>query len=536
NKLHDVISVDAIKSMENMEMSSFELKLWKLLGRNFIQERDRAKDIAWDSDKTFMYHCHVDSDGSYKFKGPYLQPGQTHLQRNIGDENVLLVKFSGQMVENSGRNSIFRCNNSSSTYQPNRNEGVGNCDLNFVYHRIREEGILVGSRRYHFFAEIHSLFSLGLHEKSGCVGVCRIRMAALFAMKSGNRRSILMPLLIQLRLFHNGGAVKGTLLVNKKLPPNTIQVRPSMIKVRSDVGHVNDDPMTNSFEVVATRLGSVESGLSCGFPLTILIVIAASLYYGEMDDFLLTKMILCGIPLGEPYLKERLSVLMREDLKKLKEGKLPVNDSYSLMGTADPTGILQPDQVCVILENGQVSGDVLVYKHPGLHFGDVHLLTATYVKELKNYVGDAKYGIFFPIVGPRSIADEIANSDLDGDMYWVCRNTQLLSLFTPSTPWTQSYFAKNVSHLKPADFHVENELEHHLFEQYLTARFSSNPVGEAATYWLRLMARRLTMDKSDAEKINEVEGKLLQLTDIYYDALDAAKSGKKISRLMFFFC
>ncbi|KAI3847568.1 hypothetical protein MKX03_024353 [Papaver bracteatum] len=235
----------------------------------------------------------------------------------------------------------------------------------------------------------------------------------------------------------------------------------------------------------------------------------ASLYYGGIDDFLITKMILCGIPLGEPYLKERLSVLMREDLKNLKEGKLPVNDSYSLMGTADPTGILQPDQVCVILFRGCI---ILQTSWPTLWRH-----TSPDCNICERVEEDAKYGIFFPIVGPRSIADEIANSDLDGDMYWVCRNTEV-----------SCHGHKNVSHLKPTDFHDEDELEHHLFEQYLTARFSSNPVGEAATYWLRLMDRRLTIDKSDAEKIKEVEGKLLHLTDIYYDALDAAKSGKKV--------
>ncbi|KAI3983152.1 hypothetical protein MKX01_030874 [Papaver californicum] len=254
----------------------------------------------------------------------------------------------------------------------------------------------------------------------------------------------------------------------------------------------------------------------------------ASLHYGEMDDFLVAKMILSGIPLGESFLKARLSVLMRTELKSLKEGKLPMSDSYYLMGTADPTGILKPYQVCVILESGQVSGDILVYKHPGLHFGDIHVLTATYVQELENYVGNAKYGIFFPTVGPRSIADEIANSDLDGDMYWVCRNTQLLNWFRPSTPWKQKHFAKNVSHPKPTDFSDEDKLEHYLFEKFLAARFSSNNVGVAAICWLSLMDTRLTLDKSDAEKIKEVEDKLLHLTDIYYDALDVAKSGKKV--------
>uniref|UniRef100_A0A0A9CUY8 RNA-dependent RNA polymerase n=1 Tax=Arundo donax TaxID=35708 RepID=A0A0A9CUY8_ARUDO len=95
------------------------------------------------------------------------------------------------------------------------------------------------------------------------------------------------------------------------------------------------------------------------------------------------------------------------------------------MGTTDPTGTLKPDQVCVILDHGQVSGKVLVYKHPGLHFGNIHILTATYIDGLEKIVGNSKYAILFATSGPRSLADEMANSDFDGDMYWVSRNPQV---------------------------------------------------------------------------------------------------------------
>lgn len=78
-------------------------------------------------------------------------------------------------------------------------------------------------------------------------------------------------------------------------------------------------------------------------------MIAVALKYGEMDDFLVPRMILSGIPIDEPYLQERLSVLMREERKSLKGGKLPLSECYYLMGTVDPTGILNRDQVCVIL-------------------------------------------------------------------------------------------------------------------------------------------------------------------------------------------
>lgn len=42
------------------------------------------------------------------------------------------------------------------------------------------------------------------------------------------------PLLMQFRMFYKGSAVKGTALVDKRLPPGTMLIRPSMIKIKSD--------------------------------------------------------------------------------------------------------------------------------------------------------------------------------------------------------------------------------------------------------------------------------------------------------------
>lgn len=82
----------------------------------------------------------------------------------------------------------------------------------------------------------------------------------------------------------------------------------------------------------------------------------------------------------------------------------------------------------MVRANGQVSGKVLVYRNPGLHFGDIHVLKATYIEELESFIGNAKYAIFFSRKGPRSIADEIATGDFDGDMYWVSRNPEVWHL------------------------------------------------------------------------------------------------------------
>ncbi|KAF8036238.1 hypothetical protein BT93_C2065 [Corymbia citriodora subsp. variegata] len=250
-----------------------------------------------------------------------------------------------------------------------------------------------------------------------------------------------------------------------------------------------------------------------------------SVNHGEKDGFAAARMILSGIPLDETYLQNHLSNLMKEEKKSLKGGRIPIPDSYYLMGTADPTGILKSDEVCIILDSGQISGKVLVYRNPGLHFGDIHVLNAKYVEALETKVGNSKYAIFFPTSGPRSLADEIAGGDFDGDMYWVSQNPQLLKYFTPSQAWVSASSAQDMNCKKPSDLSFE-ELENELIDLWLNTRFKpSYTVGAAADSWLALMDRLLTLGSDQVDEKRQVERNLCQLIDIYYDALDAPKNG-----------
>ncbi|XP_010467917.1 PREDICTED: probable RNA-dependent RNA polymerase 3 isoform X2 [Camelina sativa] len=364
------------------------------------------------------------------------------------------------------------------------------------------------------------------------------------------------PLLIQFRMFYKGYAVKGTFLSNKKLPPQTVQVRPSMIKVYEDETLLNFRTF-NSLEVVntsnppkMTRLSrNLIALLSYGgvpddFFLNILLktleesktifyseraAFKAAINYGNMDDQNIAEMILVEIPLDEPHLKYRLSILLNTEKSALKEGRLPIDESYYLMGTVDPTGKLKDNEVCVILKSGQISGDVLVYRNPGLHFGDIHVLKATYVKALEEYVGNSKYAVFFPQKGPRSLGDVIAGGDFDGDMYFISRNPQLLEHFKPSEPWVSSSKPSKIyCGRKPSELSQE-ELEEELFKLFLNARFCKRDViGMAADSWLAIMDGFLTLGDESAKEKYERNKNMLKLFDIYYDALDAPKKGAKV--------
>lgn len=644
NRLEDVLKKDEIQRMNHLPMACVEEEVWKAFGRHSLCDEDRRNKVDWNSDKTHLYYCHVDPDGSITFKGPYLDKTRTHLQRVLGDDNVLNVRFA-EMTSNKAKSA--NC------------FGVSNA----LYYNLGREGIDVGLRRYHFFVFKDG----GKEEKKNptsssvkCYFVCMDSTASvdekkpciLFGKSIREARSLFMhvhtvpnmakymprfslilsktmkldidldsvhveliddipcrdeegnivhidgermihtdgtgfisedlavkcpknvfkgdysihgdlerktltkepPLLIQCRLFYKGYAVKGTLLLNKMLRQKTIQIRPSMLKVKRDP-ELSNVPSFNSLEVVSTSYQPKRSCLSKflialldygGVPREYFMellnnalgdaqrihsnkrsALKVVMKYADMDGYLATKMIGSGIPLDEPFLKSHLSMLLREERKSLKEGKLPVSESYYLMGTADPTGKLNANEVCVILDNGQISGHVLVFKHPGLHFGDIHVLKATYVEDLESFVGNAKYAIFFPTKGPRSIADEIANSDFDGDMYWVSRNQELLRCFKASEPWERCRLKRKVHQCKPTDF-SEEELENELFKQFLKNRFSpSYAVGTAADSWLAFMDRLLTFDVCEKEK-QCMQENMLELINLYYDALDAPKSGLKI--------
>ncbi|KAL0426980.1 UNVERIFIED_CONTAM: putative RNA-dependent RNA polymerase 3 [Sesamum latifolium] len=661
-KLEAVVNLDSaneIYSMKNLPMKDFEAKIWNSYGKKFCEESDRSQYLDWDSQKTHHYYCHVCRDGSYYFKGPYLNSFRTHLQRSLGDDNILIVKFleddsntMGTSVVEEGilvglrryRFFVFKDERKKvkkiqmvekkSSYSAVKGYYV---HVDSVSPQGYEEGYILSrktiSEARRLFMHIHTVstiekymarFSLILSKTRKldidfkAVTIQRIEdipfrdennsiihdedgkpilhtdgtgyISEDLAMKCPRNFSLANditdysfekyeeivnniedtacqkrgaearnkepPLLIQCRLFYDGCAVKGTLLINRKLEPGTIQIRPSMIKVERDQ-KLPLEEIFKSLEIVATSRRPGRNAFSK-------YLIALLSYGGVPQEFFLNlltnaleetrnvysdtraalrvasnydalevglvarRMISSGIPLSEPYLQHCLSSLETGEKIKLKQGKIPVSESFYLMGTADPTGLLKNHEVCVILDNGQISGKVLVYRNPGMHFGDVHVMEAVYKEELEEVVGNAKYGIFFSTKGKRSAAYEMATGDFDGDMYWVSRNPELLKYFKASEPWKRLYSTPADSKTRnPREF-SDMDLERELFQLFQEARKPSFSMATAADSWLAFMDRLLTLGDDRASEKHSLKKKIIQLIDIYYDALDAPKSGKKV--------
>ncbi|KAH9616801.1 hypothetical protein KSS87_004454 [Heliosperma pusillum] len=112
-----------------------EILLCIYLFMSFILEQY----LYWESGRYLTYHCHVYGDGSYSFKGPFLNKTTTLLQKEIGDENVLVVKFLEEQTESieSGSWSVMSCP---------------------AFNKIAHEGIYVGRKHFQFFGEFFYIF------------------------------------------------------------------------------------------------------------------------------------------------------------------------------------------------------------------------------------------------------------------------------------------------------------------------------------------------------------------------------------------
>jgi hypothetical protein len=286
------------------------------------------------------------------------------------------------------------------------------------------------------------------------------------------------PLVTQMRLWYHGSACKGTLMHSALLPPRTVVVRKSMIKVTGRSGCAASDFW--AFEVVRTSLKTrvartnrhlivileaiggpdmvkaliglarehEQELMKCAkapLPRPIIRKLAEhdmsdlekSETAGELEPVAPTcELLTAGFqPLQEPYLHQKIGQIVASQIKKLREGQFPIPDSTFAFGVPDPSGALEPGTVCLVQDGLQyIDREALLYRHPGLHPGDVRRVRVVPPpKELLLHLGradpDRATAIIFPTRGKRSLADEMSGGDLDGDEFALIWNEKLLSAF-----------------------------------------------------------------------------------------------------------
>ncbi|KAI3467225.1 hypothetical protein Pfo_023888 [Paulownia fortunei] len=246
---------------------------------------------------------------------------------------------------------------------------------------------------------------------------------------------------------------------------------------------------------------------------------------GENTD-ILKEMFKCGYkPNGEPFLSMMLQTFCSSKLLDLRvKARIFVPQARQMMGCLDETGTLEYGQVFVQFScagrrrfyevaimndddksteyNYIVKGKVVVAKNPCLHPGDVRVLKAIDVPALHHMVDC----VVFPKKGTRPHPNECSGSDLDGDIYFVCWDSDLIP------PRQISPMDYNPAPITRLDHDVTIEE----VEEYFTNYIMNNSLGIIAN------AHTVFADKETSMALSEP---CLELARLFSIAVDFPKTG-----------
>ncbi|VAI49173.1 unnamed protein product [Triticum turgidum subsp. durum] len=151
---------------------------------------------------------------------------------------------------------------------------------------------------------------------------------------------------------------------------------------------------------------------------------------GEVTN-VVKELLLCGYqPDLEPYVSMLLQTFRASKLLELKtRSRIFVPKGRAMMGCLDETRTLEYGQVFIQVSNSAdnrgksiVTGKVVVAKNPCIHPGDIRILQAVQSPLLGHMVNC----VVFPQLGPRPHPNECSGSDLDGDIYFVSWDPDLI--------------------------------------------------------------------------------------------------------------
>ncbi|KAL2518691.1 RNA-dependent RNA polymerase 1 [Abeliophyllum distichum] len=229
--------------------------------------------------------------------------------------------------------------------------------------------------------------------------------------------------------------------------------------------------------------------------------------------YILKELLRCGYqPNGEPFLSMMLQTFRASKLLDLRvKSRIFVPKARQMMGCLDETGSLNYGQVFVQIsgagrrlfyKNFIVKGMVAVAKNPCLHPGDVRKLVAVDVPALHHMVDC----VVFPRKGRRPHPNECSGSDLDGDIYFVCWDPDLIP---PKQRWPMDY-TPAPSAQQDHDVTIEE------VEEYFTNYIVNNSLGIIAN------AHTVFADKEPCKALSKP---CIELAKLFSIAVDFPKTG-----------
>ncbi|KAF8692040.1 hypothetical protein HU200_039989 [Digitaria exilis] len=221
-------------------------------------------------------------------------------------------------------------------------------------------------------------------------------------------------------------------------------------------------------------------------------------------------------PATEPHLKSMLLAIRSSQLQGLLEKtKIFVPKGRWLMGCLDELGILEQGQCFIrasvpsLNKSAEVIvGTIVMAKNPCLHPGDVRILEAVDVPELHHLVDC----LVFPKKGERPHPNEASGSDLDGDVYFVTWDRNLVPPMKKSFP-PMDYSPAEVKLLP------RRVLQHDIVDFFL-----KNMINEILG-----QICNAHVVHADSSNSGAMDAKCIQLAELAATAVDFPKTGKMVA-------
>ncbi|GAX84397.1 hypothetical protein CEUSTIGMA_g11819.t1 [Chlamydomonas eustigma] len=367
-------------------------------------------------------------------------------------------------------------------------------------------------------------------------GVMRVSLDVAADMMEALGLSRERPLACQVRL----GGCKGMLVPwgSNVMPPGLIQIRPSAKKfdsIHTDVevvqvasfvpGFINRQiiilllALGLSGDVFLRRatsmIGDLDSMLSTTSK-AVQIVKGMGYLPASMSRVVLASLS-AGFQVSEPMLQSLLQYMRAHALLQLRrKTRIYLEHSAFLFGVLDEIGVLNENQVFLQyqrpgMETPQVLSGVwvLVTKNPCLHPGDIRVLRATDNEALRHIVNC----VVFPKNVSRPHSNAIGGSDLDGDMYFCCWDSQVVPMDDLSD-WPHMEDPADYTGMQPRT-EKDIQVDPHLIEFFMDFQMN-DMLGQIANAHVAL---------SDQEKLGAASEGCKQLTRLHSVAVDYPKTG-----------
>ena len=168
-------------------------------------------------------------------------------------------------------------------------------------------------------------------------------------------------------------------------------------------------------------------------------VLSKCFYFKNLVDYYLYKKNPRCLT-NEPFIQKILLNCLALKIRDLKsKGKIIDNQSASLMGVIDETGTLKHNEVFVRIikpfsrkeeQDLILEGEVYVTKNPCLHPGDIKILKAVnnevVYANLSHMINVIVFSSLEDENDKRPIQNQISGGDLDGDIYYVSWNKDII--------------------------------------------------------------------------------------------------------------